>query len=98
MSEGIETKGYYQLEIAARMVGLPPSRVRSYVRMGLFPGQASAHESPGFGELELMRLRKIRRLTVDLGLNPAGVEIALRLLDEVAALRAELEQRSRAGW
>ena len=38
----------------------------------------------------LARLRKIRRLTTDLGLNLAGVEVVLRLLDELAGLRAEV--------
>ena len=36
-----------------------------------------------FGEPELARLRQIRRLTEDLGLNTAGVEIVLRLLEDM---------------
>jgi MerR family transcriptional regulator/heat shock protein HspR len=38
----------------------------------------------------LARLRKITRLTRDLGLNLAGVEIVLRLTDELDTVRREL--------
>jgi MerR family transcriptional regulator/heat shock protein HspR len=43
-----------------------------------------------FGATELAELRKIRRLTTDLGVNLAGVEVILRLTDELASLRANL--------
>jgi DNA-binding transcriptional MerR regulator len=42
-----------------------------------------------FGELELARLRKIRRLTTDLGVNLPGVEVILRLTDELAVARRD---------
>ena len=42
---------------------------------------------------ELARLRKIRRLHDDLGLNAAGVEVALRLLDEIENLRITRNSR-----
>lgn len=96
MSNEPENQSYYRLEIAARMVGMSPARVRHYVRLGMLPGQPASRERARFGESDLARLRKIRRLTVDLGLNPAGVEVALRLLDEVAALRAELDRLQRS--
>jgi hypothetical protein len=34
-------------------------------------------------------MRKIRRLTTELGVNLAGVEIILRLTEELAALRSD---------
>ena len=37
---------------------------------------------PLFGPAELARFRKIRRLTRDLGVNLAGVEVILRLTEE----------------
>ncbi|MCX6024469.1 MAG: hypothetical protein NTZ05_22610 [Chloroflexi bacterium] len=40
-----------------------------------------------FGEAELARLRKIRRLIDVLGVNAAGAEIILRRVDELAAVR-----------
>jgi DNA-binding transcriptional MerR regulator len=46
-----------------------------------------------FSDAELARLRTIRRLGEDLGLNTAGVEVALRLVDEIRTLRRALDAR-----
>ena len=83
---------YCRLETAARLVRLSPARVRRYVRAGLVRPARVEGRVALFGPAELARLRKIRRLTTDLGLNTAGVEVALRLLDEIAALRAEVQR------
>jgi len=80
------------LEIAAQRVRLPPTRVRRYVRTGLVRPERVEGRVELFGEAEPARLRKIRRLREDLGLNTAGIEIVLRLLDEIHALRAALAQ------
>ena len=83
---------YLRLPAAARLVRLPAARLRRYVHAGLVrPVRIEAGEVL-FGEAELARLRKIRRLRRDLGLSPAAIEIVLRLLDELEALQAELEQ------
>ena len=79
----------YELEIAARLVRLPAARVRRYVRVGLIRPTRLEGRTAFFGEEELARLRRIRRLVDDLGLNMAGVEIVLRLVDELEALRSD---------
>jgi MerR family transcriptional regulator/heat shock protein HspR len=82
---------YYRLTVAAHLVGMQPSRVRRYVEVGLIRTVVDERGTPVLGPAELARLRKIRRLTNDLGLNVPGVEVALRLLDEIDNLRAGLE-------
>ena len=79
----------YELEVAARLVRLPPARVRRYVRVGLIRPTRLEGRIAFFGEDELARLRRIRRLVEDLGLNMAGVEIVLRLVDELEAARRD---------
>jgi MerR family transcriptional regulator/heat shock protein HspR len=76
------------LETAAELAKVPPARIRYYVRIGLVTPSRIEGRRPYFGEPELARLRKIRRLHDDLGLDSAGVEAALRLLDEIERLRA----------
>ena len=77
------------LESVAELVRVPPARIRYYVRIGLVTPSRVAGRRVYFGESELARLRKIRRLHDDLGLDTAGIEVALRLLDEIDRLRAE---------
>ncbi len=83
---------YYRLDVAARLVGLSPVRVRRYVASGLVRPAIEDASGPLLSDAELARLRKIRRLRSDLGLNDQAIEIVLSLLDEVASLRRELER------
>ena len=84
----------YELETAARLSRLPPARVRRYVRVGLVRPSRVEGRTAFFSEAELARLRTIRRLGEDLGLNAAGVEVALRLVDEIRTLRRTLDARA----
>ena len=83
----------YELETAARLTRLPPGRVRRYVRVGLIRPARVEGRTAFFSEDELARMRMIRRLGDDLGLNAAGVEVALRLIDEIRTLRKALDAR-----
>jgi DNA-binding transcriptional MerR regulator len=83
----------YELETAARLSRLPPARVRRYIRVGLIRPSRVEGRTVFFSEGELARLRTIRRLGEDLGLNAAGVEVALRLVDEIRTLQNALHSR-----
>jgi MerR family transcriptional regulator/heat shock protein HspR len=87
---------YVTLQAAASALSMPPARVRVYVRAGLVRPARLEGRVPFFGEAEMERLRRIRRLHEDLGLNLAGVEVTLRLLDEIRSLRAAIERRDGA--
>jgi MerR family transcriptional regulator, heat shock protein HspR len=74
-------------EDAAQMVGIKITRLVRYERLGLVSPSVE-NRQPRYGPGELARLRKIRRLTDDLGVNLAGVEIIMRLLDQMSEPRA----------
>jgi MerR family transcriptional regulator/heat shock protein HspR len=78
---------YCSVEIAAGVAGLTPARIRHLVRVGIVRPAVVERGRPLFSESELARLRRVRRLMTDLGVNLAGVEIILRLTDELAAAR-----------
>ena len=84
------TPGERRLEAAAAATRVPASRVRYFVRVGLIRPSRIEGRVPFFGEVEMAQLRRIRRLRDDLGLNMAGIEVALRLIDEIEGLRREL--------
>jgi chaperone modulatory protein CbpM len=93
MTERIGRMAVYELETAARITRLPPARVRRYVQVGLIRPVRVEGRNAFFDDAELARLRTIRRLGEDLGLNAAGVEVALRLVDEIRTLRKALDAR-----
>jgi MerR family transcriptional regulator/heat shock protein HspR len=74
------------ITVAARRTGLSTSTVCRYVQRGLVDQVLS--------EADLVRLRRIRRLT-DLGVNLAGAEIILRMRRQIEELQSELEELER---
>jgi MerR family transcriptional regulator/heat shock protein HspR len=79
---------FYRVDVAADLVGLPRARVQRYLKVGLVQAPVVERGKPMLSDAELIRLRKIRRLTTDLGVNLAGVEVILRLLDQIETLQA----------
>ncbi len=94
MSERTGHIAVYELETAAQLARLPAARVRRYVRVGLIRPVRVEGRTAYLSDAELARLRTIRRLGEDLGLNAAGVEVVLRLVDEIRTLRNALDARS----
>lgn len=85
----------YMISIAAELVGMHPQTLRIYENRGLVRPKRTRGNTRLYSEADLERLRLIQRLTTELGLNLAGVEVVLRLEDELrkAHLRIERLQR-----
>jgi len=88
MSDENPVSRRWPLPVAARRVRLSQASVRRYVRAGLVQPTIGPGQEALFDEANLARLRKMRRLSDDLGVNHAGIEIVMRLLDELELLRA----------
>ena len=71
--------------------GITDTRLLKYQRLGLV-SPSVVNRRPRYGPDELARLRKIRRLTDDLGVNLAGVEIIMRLLDQLSDTEPRLRR------
>lgn len=84
---------HYRIDLAAESVGMSERQVRQYVRIGLVPTTVWEDE-PSVDDLGLARLRKIRRLRQDLGLNTDGIEVVMRLLDQIEQLQQQLDRRA----
>jgi DNA-binding transcriptional MerR regulator len=87
MTRQADSTAFYRLDVAARLVGLGPVSVRRYVQVGLVRPAQVAEDALLFGEEDLARLRRIRRLRDHLGLNTVALTVVMRLLDELEALR-----------
>jgi MerR family transcriptional regulator/heat shock protein HspR len=85
----------YMISIAAELVGMHPQTLRIYENRGLVSPQRTRGNTRLYSEADLERLRLIQRLTTELGLNLAGVEIVLRLEDELRRAQARVERLER---
>jgi MerR family transcriptional regulator, heat shock protein HspR len=85
----------YMISIAAELVGMHPQTLRIYEQKGLVRPKRTAGNTRLYSDRDLERLRVIQRLTSELGLNLAGVEIVLRLEDELKRMQARMARLER---
>lgn len=74
---------YLDITVASRMAAVSPRAVRRYMRMGIISGYLTYED--------LATLRRVRRLR-DLGVNLAGVEIILRMRQQIEELRSQIDR------
>ncbi len=91
MRRGPDEPVYY-ISVAARLVDCHPQTLRTYERLGLLAPERSEANVRLYSDEDIERLRQIKRLTQDLGVNLAGVEVILNLLDQIGQLQHEVEQ------
>ena len=85
----------YMISIAAELVGMHPQTLRIYENKGLVSPKRTRGNTRLYSEADLERLCLIQRLTTELGLNLAGVEVVLRLEDELRRAHERLERLER---
>jgi MerR family transcriptional regulator/heat shock protein HspR len=85
----------YMISIAADLVGMHPQTLRIYENKGLINPKRTRGNTRLYSEADLERLRLIQRLTTELGLNLAGVEVVLRLEDELRKAHQRIERLER---
>ena len=80
----------FAISVVARMVGIHQQTIRSYERVGLLRPARSQGNTRLFSHADVERLRTVVRLANDLGINLAGIEVILRLSQEIEGLQREL--------
>lgn len=85
----------YVISVAAKLVDCHPQTLRTYERMGLVSPRRSASNVRLYSDRDIEILRQIQRLTQEMGVNLAGVEIILSLLERVERLQDEVERLHR---
>src|ERR1041385_3685658 len=87
--EGLPPNAAFVISVAARLGGVHEQPLRAYERAALLEPARSKGRIRLYSLYDLERVRQIRRLTDDMGVNLAGVEVIMRLTDHIR----ELEQR-----
>ena len=90
-----EDEPMFVISVAARLVNMHPQTLRSYERAGLINPTRSRGRIRLYSQRDIERLRKIARLTDELGVNLAGVEVILRLIESLETAQRELEKNQR---
>jgi MerR family transcriptional regulator, heat shock protein HspR len=95
MSTAMDDRPRYMISVAAELVGMHPQTLRIYEQKGLVRPRRTAGNTRLYSEADIERLQLIQRLTSELGLNLAGVELVLRLEDELRKAHRRIERLQR---
>jgi MerR family transcriptional regulator/heat shock protein HspR len=91
MRQAKEDEPVYMISVAARLCELHPQTLRMYERLGLVRPARVGAKNRMYSERDLDRLRQIQRLTQDMGVNLAGVEVILGLLEKMQRMQEEMD-------
>ena len=87
-----DAESCYVISIAARMVGVQTHTLRYYERMGIIEPSRSRGNIRLYSVRDIEQLRRVKTLMDDLGVNLAGIEVILRMAQQVTELQRHIEE------
>jgi len=86
-----EDEPIYVISIAAKMVGMHQQTLRYYERAGLVEPSRTPGNIRMYSNRDVQKIRQAQRLIGELRVNLAGVDIILRMGEQLRALQEELD-------
>lgn len=86
----MDNEPVYVISVVSRMLQMHPQTLRKYERAGLIQPSRTIGMLRLYSDDDVRRLRLIKHLVEDFGLNLAGVELVLRLRTRMERMRARL--------
>ena len=80
------------ISVAARMLGVRTQTLRYYESIGLVEPARSKGNQRVYSQNDVERVRQIRNLMDDLGVNLAGVEVVMNLLERLRKSEADIQK------
>jgi len=82
----------YMISVVAQMFGVHPQTLRAYEREGLLRPSRTDGNTRLYSEEDLERIELILRLTKDLGVNLAGVEVILSMRERMGEMQGRMNE------
>jgi MerR family transcriptional regulator, heat shock protein HspR len=82
----------YMISVVSEMLGIHPQTLRLYEREGFIKPQRSGGNTRLFSDEDVEKLELILRLTRELGVNLAGVEVILSMREKMERMQRETEE------
>lgn len=87
----------FVISVAARLLEMHPQTLRKYEREGLIAPSRTSGNLRLYSDRDIERLRQVKYLVEQRGLNLAGVQLALELTRRLRELRAAVTESATAG-
>ncbi len=88
----MDTKPRYVISVAAEMLGAQTYTLRYYEKVGIIKPARSRGNIRLYSDMDITLLRRVRTLMEDLGVNLAGVEVILRMSQQIAQLQRATDE------
>jgi MerR family transcriptional regulator/heat shock protein HspR len=87
----------FVISVAARLLEMHPQTLRKYEREGLIAPSRTQGNLRLYSDRDIERLRQVKYLVEERGLNLAGVQLALELTERLRALRSHASANGNGG-
>jgi len=87
-----DTEPRYVISVAARMVGVQTHTLRYYERVGIIEPSRSGGNIRLYSERDIAHLRRVKTLMDDMGVNLAGVEVIMRVMQQMLELQNQVQE------
>ena len=85
----------FMISVVSEMLGIHPQTLRLYEREGFIKPKRSVGNTRLYSEEDVEKLEMILRLTRELGVNLAGVEVILSMRGQMEQMQREMEETIR---
>lgn len=85
----------FMISVVSEMLGIHPQTLRLYEREGFIKPKRSMGNTRLYSEEDVEKLEMILRLTRELGVNLAGVEVILSMREKMEQMQKEMEETVR---
>jgi MerR family transcriptional regulator, heat shock protein HspR len=82
----------FMISVVSEMLGIHPQTLRLYEREGFIKPKRSEGNTRLYSDADVEKLEMILRLTRELGVNLAGVEVILSMREKMEQMQHEMEQ------
>ena len=82
----------YMISVVSEMLGIHPQTLRLYEREGFIKPKRSGGNTRLYSDDDVEKLEMILRLTRELGVNLAGVEVVLSMREKMEHMQREMEE------
>jgi MerR family transcriptional regulator/heat shock protein HspR len=82
----------FMISVVSEMLGIHPQTLRLYEREGFIKPRRSGGNTRLYSEEDVEKLELVLRLTRELGVNLAGVEVILSMRGQMEQMQREMEE------
>jgi MerR family transcriptional regulator/heat shock protein HspR len=92
MEEKYNTEPRYVISVAARMLEIHTHTLRYYEKVGIIEPHRSQGNIRLYSDRDIALLKRVKSLVDEMGVNLPGVEVILRMVQQMGDLQNQLEE------